>query len=130
MGQMQGEAADLAGEPSGQGEDASAEGLGGCHRLTQSDASGPAGQVMGHHLCGQPSGVGAKAARGEMVESHAVFQVPDGVLDLGVAAVVGLQFQDVPVALGDEGVIAVAGEERQLGASLCPCPGRAEVTNW
>ena len=60
--------------------------------------------------------IGSEAARGEMVDSHAVFQVPDGVLFLGVAAVVGLQFQDVAVAVGDEGVIAVAGEERQLGA--------------
>ena len=51
-----------------------------------------------------------------MVESHAVLQVPDGVLDLGVAAVVGLQFQDIPLPVGDEGVIAVAGEQGQLGA--------------
>ena len=65
-----------------------------------------------------------------MVEPHAVLQVADGVLDLGVAAVVGLQFQGLPVPVGDEGVIAVVGEERQLGATLCPCPGRAEVTNW
>ena len=50
-----------------------------------------------------------------MVESHAVLQVPDGVLHLGVAAVVGLQSQGVPIPAGDEGVIAVAGEEGQLG---------------
>ena len=33
-----------------------------------------------------------------------------------VAPMVGLQFQGVPVSVGDEAVIAVAGEEGQLGA--------------
>ena len=51
-----------------------------------------------------------------MVEPDAVLEVSDGVLDLGVVAMVGLQFQGVPVSVGDEAVIAVAGEEGQLGA--------------
>ena len=34
--------------------------------------SRPASQIVGHHLDGQPVGVGGEAARGEMVESHAV----------------------------------------------------------
>ena len=38
-----------------------------------------------------------------------------GVLDLGVVAVVGLQFQGFPLPVGDEAVIAVGGEEGQLG---------------
>ena len=50
-----------------------------------------------------------------MVESDAVFQVSDGVLDLGVAAVVGLQLQGFPVPVGDEAVIAVGGEEGRAG---------------
>ena len=58
-----------------------------------------------------------------MVEAHAVLEVPDGVLDLGVAAVVGLQFQGVPVAVSDEGVIAVVGKEGQLGAWAWASPG-------
>ena len=66
---------------------------------------------MGHDLDGQAGSVGSEAARGEMVQPDAVLEVPDGVLDLGVAAVVGLQFQDVAVAVGDEGVIAVACEQ-------------------
>ena len=37
------------------------------------------------------------------------------ILDLGVAAVVGLQFQGLSVPVGDEAVIAVGGEEGQLG---------------
>ena len=50
-----------------------------------------------------------------MVEPDAVLEVSDGVLDLGVAAVVGLQCQGVPLPVGDAAVIAVAGHEGQLG---------------
>ena len=50
-----------------------------------------------------------------MVEPDAVLEVANGVLDLGVAPMVGLQFQGCPVPVGDESVIAVVGEERQLG---------------
>ena len=42
-----------------------------------------------------PGGVGGEAARGEMVQPHAVLEVSDGILDLGVEAMVGLQFQGV-----------------------------------
>ena len=116
LGQMQSEAAGRASEPSGQGEEASPEGLGGCHRLAQADARCPAGQIVGHHLHGQPGTIGGEASRGEMVEPHAVLEVADGVLDLGVAAMVGLQVQRVAVTVGDEGVVAVIGKQRQLGA--------------
>ena len=72
--QMQGEAACRAGVPSGQGEDPSSEGLGGGHGLlTQADAGGPAGQIVGHYLDGQPGGVVAEAARWEMVQAHVSF---------------------------------------------------------
>ena len=60
LGQMQGEATGLAREASGQGEEAPSEGLGGCHRLAQTDAHGPASQVIRHRsgLCSMvPSGV-------------------------------------------------------------------------
>ena len=50
-----------------------------------------------------------------MVETDAVFEVSDGILDLGVAAMVGLQFEGLPISVGDEAVIAVIGEEGQLG---------------
>ena len=43
LGKMQGEAPGLAGEPSGQGEEASPEGLGGDHLLAQTNAPSPAG---------------------------------------------------------------------------------------
>ena len=38
----------------------------------------------------------AEAARGEMVQPHTVLEVSDGILDLGVAAMVGLQFEHLP----------------------------------
>ena len=103
--QMQSEAARRTGEPSGHREEASSEGLGGHHRLTQTDARGPAGEVVGDHLHRQPGGVGGEAARGEMVESDAVLEVSDGVLDRGVAAMGGLQFQGCPVPVGDAAVL-------------------------
>ena len=42
--------------------------------------------------------------------AHAVLEVAYGILDLGVAAMVSLQFEQLPVPVGDEGVIAVGGE--------------------
>ena len=57
LGKMQSEAARRAGEPSGHGEKAPPEGPGGHHPLVQTDARGPAGQVMGQHLDGQPGAV-------------------------------------------------------------------------
>ena len=71
-------------------------------------------KVVGDDLDGKPGGVGGEAARGEMVQPHAVLEVANGILDLGVAAMVGLQCQGFPVPVGDEAVIAVVGEEGQL----------------
>ena len=101
---MQGEAADRVGEPSGQGEETPLQGLGGDQLLAEIDAGGPAGQVVGEDtvsstglaLDGQPGGVGSEAARWEVVEPDAVLEISDGVLDLGVAAMLDLQFQGIP----------------------------------
>ena len=112
---MQGQAACRAGDPPGQGEDPSSEGLGGHDPFTQADAGCPAGQVVGHRLDGQPGAVGGEAPRGEMVQPDAVLEVPYRILDLGVAAMISLQFEGLPVPVGDEAVIAVGGEEGELG---------------
>ena len=53
---------------------------------------------------------------GMMVESHTVLEVSYGVLHLGVATMVRLQFQGVSLSVGDEGVVAVVGDKGQLGA--------------
>ena len=111
---MQGEAACRAGEPSGEGEEPPPEGLGGRDLLAQTDPCRPAGQVMRHHLDRQPGAVGGEAPRRHVVQPHAVLEIAYGILDLGVTAMIGLQFQRVPVPVGDEGVIAVGGEESQL----------------
>ena len=94
-------------------------------RSPQTDPRRPAGQVVGHRLDGQPGAVGGEAARGEMVQPDAVLEVAYGILDLGVAAMVSLQFEQLPVPVGDEAMIAVFGEEGQLGTGrrLHP-PGR------
>ena len=52
---------------------------------------------MRHHLYRQPGAVGGEAPRGEMVQPDAVLEVAYRILDLGVAAVVSLQFQGLPV---------------------------------
>ena len=76
LGKMQGEAARRAGEPSGEGEEASSERLGGYQLLTQTDARGPAGQVMRHHLDGQPGGVGGETARLRDLRSLGILENP------------------------------------------------------
>ena len=96
LGQMQSEAARRTGEPSGHRDEASPEGFGGYQLLTQTDARRPACHVVGDHLDGQAGSVGGEAARGEMVQPHAVLEVSDGILDLGVAPMVGLQRQGCP----------------------------------
>ena len=110
LGKMQGEAARRAGDPSGDREEASSEGLGGHQLLAQTDARRPASQVVGQHLHRQPGAVGGEAARGEMIQPHAVFEVSDGILDLGVAAMVALQCQGAvhPVRDGRPVRLAVA----------------------
>ena len=112
---MQGQSARRAGDPPHQSEDPSPEGLGDQGPLAQTNPRRPAGQVMRHHLARQPGAVGGEAPRRHVVQPHAVLEVAYGVLDLGVAAVVGLQFQRLPITVGDEGVIAVSGEEGELG---------------
>ena len=62
------------GEAAGQGEEAPPEGLGGCHLLARADAPSLVGQIVGHDLDGQPATVGGEAARGQVIEPHAVLQ--------------------------------------------------------
>ena len=80
-------------------------------------------KVVGDDLDGPPGPLRqaqdwGEAARWQVVEPHAVLQVADGILDLGVAAMVGLEIQGVALPVGDAGVVAVVGKQRQLG------PGR------
>ena len=115
LGKMQGKAARRAGDPSHQSEEPPPEGFGGRDPFTQADAGCPAGQVVRHHLYRQPGAVGGEAPRGHVVQPDAVLEVAYRILDLGVAAMISLQFQHLPIPVGDEAVIAVGGEEGELG---------------
>ena len=70
---------------------------------------------MRHHLYRQPGAVGGEAAGRHVVQSDTVLEVAYRILDLGVTAMISLQLQRLPIAVGDEAVIAVGGEEGQLG---------------
>ena len=83
-------------------------------------------KVVGHRLYRQPGAVGGEAAGRQVVQPHAVLEVAYRVLDLGVAAVVSLQFEHLPVPVGDEAVIAVVGEEGQQRV-IAPGAGVAVV---
>ena len=61
--QMQSESARRVGEPSGEGEEPLPQGLGAHNLLAQTDARGPASEVMSHHLDRQPGGAGGETAR-------------------------------------------------------------------
>ena len=56
-----------------------------------------------------------KRPEGRWLRPDAILEVADGILDLGVAAMVDLEVQGFAVPISDEGVIAVVGEEGQLG---------------
>ena len=129
---MQGEATCRAGEPSGEGEEASSERL-----VVTTGSPRPMRTVQRARLCAitcmaSQAALAAKRPEGEMIEPDAVLEVSDGFLDLGAAAVVGLQCQGVPVPVGDAAVVAVAGEEGQLGTGRGlhpPADGDAETMN-
>jgi len=60
--------------------------------------------------------VGREPARRQVVEGHPVLEVADRVLDLGVAAMIGLEHEGLTIAVGDEGVIVVQREQGELAA--------------
>ena len=57
----------------------------------------------------------AKRPEGRWFSPTPYLRVAYGILDLGVAAMVSLQFEQLSVPVGDEAMIAVFGEEGQLG---------------
>ena len=80
----------------------------------------PAGEVVGDDLDRQPGPVGGKLARGQVVQTDTVLEVADGVLDLGVTAVIGLELEHCALAVGDEAVVVAGRKERELGAGRRP----------
>ena len=90
-GQVQRREACTAGDPPGQGQVAAAQ------RLDDDRAAcleAEAGDVVRERADEQPGGVGEEAAGGSVVESRAFLEVADRELDLGVAAVIGLDLRE------------------------------------
>src|ERR1035437_340351 len=98
-----------------------AQALGGNEGLAQTDPADPASQVVSKRVERQPHRVGRELARRQVVQADAVLEVANGVLNLGVTAVVGLDFEHGFIAVGDEGVVAEGHSEKvQLSARVGP----------
>jgi hypothetical protein len=98
----------------GNGSDAGPERDAGGGWLIAEEA-GPADEVVGDHVAGEPGGVGGAVAGGDVFDA-AGFEVADGEFDDGVVAVEGVGFDGVEVdAVGDERVVSPFGEQPELG---------------
>ena len=83
----------------------------------RAEAGRPAGEVVREHAAGEPGAVGGELSRGAAAEPGAFFEVSDGELDCGVAAVVCVGCFGVEVvSVGDEAVVAPVGPQLALGA--------------
>ena len=58
--------------------------------------------------------ISGNESRWDVVEAHAVFEIADGVVDIGVAAVVGFEGQGVALPVGDESMLAAIAKQRRL----------------
>ena len=76
----------------------------GHYRFAQTDTRRSACQVIGQDhvpnmeqlLDGQPGNIRGEVSRGDIVQTHAVLQVADGILDPGAAATACRQFRVSP----------------------------------
>ena len=97
LGEVQGETTGLAGDASGQGEEAAPEGLGGRQRLAQARGARSSGPGCGARTwTASQAALAAKASpRAGGLRPTPYFRSADGILHLGVAAMVGLECQGV-----------------------------------
>jgi hypothetical protein len=95
---------------------------GGLGQLASGEASHGAGEVVGHHGQGQPGGVGHELPRGQVGQAGAL-ELGDALLD-DRAVVIGLDFDEVAGAVGDEGVVVQVVNS----ASWLPGVGRTRRT--
>ena len=75
---------------------------------------------MGDDVEAEPDGGRSESSAGDMVETDTVFEVTDRVFDHGMSAVIGFEFDGGPDAVGDERVVCVLGEQRELCAAGYP----------
>jgi hypothetical protein len=80
-----------AGETTGDYEETLPEGLHAQWGLTKAQPQEPSSQVVSKDLKPKSGGVGGEPARRQVIETEAVLEIPDGVLDVGVAAMVGFK---------------------------------------
>ena len=74
LGKMQGEGTRRARDASGQGEEASGQGLGGRQRLAQANGRGPAGQVVGDDLATSQAALAGKRSEGRWLRPTPYFR--------------------------------------------------------
>ena len=77
-----------------------------------------------HHLARQPCAVGGEAARRHVVQPDAYLRSRIAFSISAWRQMISLQFQGLSVPVGDEAVIAVGGEEGQLGTGASASPSR------
>ena len=82
----------------------------------------PADHVVGEGGEHRPCGVGGEGPRRAVGHPRSVLQVPDGQLDHGVMAMVGIEEDGGPLPIGDEGVMSPRGEEFGLLADQPGAP--------
>ncbi len=83
---------------------------------TESERCDPTNQVVRDRCQHGPRRVGVEVARGTVLKARALLQVTDREFDDGVTTVVGVEEDGVTDAVGDEGVVAIVGEEGRVGA--------------
>jgi hypothetical protein len=115
LGQVHGDvAAAVAGDAGGDADEVAADGRAAGFRVERpGQRPGGAGQVVADSRAGQPRGVGGEVPRGQ-VGQGAVAEVGEDLLDDGVVAVMGLGLDGLERRVGEDGVVAPAGEQLVL----------------
>ena len=109
-GVSQGGCAGAVDEHGGEGDESGA--VGGGWRA--GERSGPVADVVGEHCACEPCAVRAVVPGGDVFESRAFFEIADGELDAGVAAVEPVRGGGVVFGVGDECVVSPVGPQPLL----------------
>lgn len=106
------------GEPTRQCNELATDGLGDERSgKFQPEGANPAHRVVGDRSEHGPGGVRVEVTRGTVLESRVFLQVSYREFHDGVTTVVGVECDGVTLAVGDEGVVVVGGEERGPGVT-------------
>ena len=112
-GVSQGGCAGAVDEHGGEGDESGAAGaVGGGWRA--GERGGAVADVVGEHCACEPCAVRAVVPGGDVFESRAFFEIADGELDAGVAAVEPVRGGGVVFGVGDECVVSPVGPQPLL----------------